>query len=284
MRLILCILAAVLCLLLLPGCDLEDMGLRWRATEEVRQSAQVGADLTAALAATGSPPGSAAIRQAANAARVSATYTGPPTQPIDIMDLLTPDTTKAFLVLTAQKDALATRDRVHRRTKTVLSERIAALAGDLAGKAQVSADVVVPQLAALVEVAALGNIIENEIKVPADPGVSESEAAARDALDTALNEAQAAKLAQAARVPTKMEVAEKAVDTGLGLAEKFGLDELLYTGLGALGLGGTAVILRQRSTNKKATQAAADATAQAKAALDVAAAATKNGNGNGSAA
>ena len=267
------LLAGVLAALLMaaPGCDATLPGFRFAATEEQQQTAQVAADLAAALAPTGAPPGSAALRQAAAGARVASAYAGVPDHPIDIMDLLTPDTTQAWEVKSAQNTALATRDRVQKK----LALAVAAAANNIQEavvdqqKGTVNADAIVPQLDALVTILAVGQELVNEIVVPNSPSLTPEQAQLQSAL-TALMQGSREKATAQGKRPVKVgEVVNAAVDQGVGVLDELGLTELVGGLLGTAGLGGLAVWLKGRSKIKQAEAVAAAAT---------------NGHGNGGAA
>ncbi|HUX17169.1 MAG TPA: hypothetical protein VMW52_11900 [Phycisphaerae bacterium] len=262
MKRIIVFLAFAAALLLLPGC-LEDIGIRWMPSEEIRQSAQAGADLSAVLAHTGTPPGSVAARQAAALTRTASTYAGPPSQPIDLTDLLTKDTTDAWRTTQEQKTALATRDRVRRRTTDLARSQMETLAAHVAGlgKPTVNADRIVPELCALAQTLAIADAITEEIVIPPDPSLSPEQAATQKALEAKVAAYREIANKQGARPPTVSEVAERVGDKVMDTAEGLGLDTFLYAGLSAIGLGGVGVAVQQRRAKKKAEQAAADAQA-----------------------
>ena len=258
------LLAGVLAALLMaaPGCDATLPGFRFAATEEQQQAAQAGADLAGVLAVTGTPPGTPAARQAALMTRTAATYAGPPSKPIDLLSLLTPDVTEAWKTTEAQKSALATRDRVHKKTTDLLAVMLADIAAVAAepGKGMVNADAIVPMLQASVKTLAIAEAITDEIQVPPDVGVSPEQAAARDVLVQALSVLNTAAAAQATRRPTAGEVATVAIDQGVGVLDELGLTEIVGGLLGTAGLGGLAVWLKGRSKVKQAEAVAAAAT------------------------
>jgi len=248
------VVVAAVCVLTFSGC-LEFEGIRWAPSEPVRQSAQIGSDLSAALAATGAPPGSPALRSLAKSSAVGAAYAGSPSEPVDITALLDPETTDAFGTLRSQKAALAARDNIRRQTWDLLAGEVADLAESVAGKAQVAGDWIVPRLHALVIAVKIGETVADGVPVPADPGTDPAAAAARDALEAAAARLAAAAQSRAARPPKGTEIVQHVVAKTDETAATIGdlIDTYWPGGLAALGgAGGVFYAARKRRDAKAA--------------------------------
>ena len=253
------VLAALLAssLACLAGCGGVLPGFRFAAAEEQKQTAQVGADLAGVAATAGLPPQSLAAARLAQAARAGSAYAGPPSEPIDVADLVPPAVTRAWDLMERRAEAFETRAGVLDRTAELTAEALAGLAADIEGCAKVDADRVVFRAAAIVQGQALGAELAGAIPVPDPLGLSPEESARMARLDAALKKIQTTAAAQAARRPTTAEVVDAAEDQALDVADRiFGaLDDYGLSGLlGATGLGGVALAVRSHKQKKKAAE------------------------------
>ncbi|HUU09040.1 MAG TPA: hypothetical protein VM431_00700 [Phycisphaerae bacterium] len=268
----------LLCAALLAGCGGVLPGFRYAPSEPQRQVAQAGADLAQVAAASGLPPGSPAVRQMAGAARASAAYAGPPSEPVDISDLVPPAVTNAWNLMERRAEALELKGDVLERTADVASEALADLATDIDGQAKVDGDRVVFRSEAIVQAQKMGAAIADAIPIPGLDDMSPEEAKRMQRIDAALKKVQAAASAQAARRPTTAEVVEAAEGQALDTIDRV-VDVLEDYGLLALipGAAGMALYVKKRREALKAAEDAKFARTretEAKAAADKAAAET----------
>jgi len=268
----------LLCAALLAGCGGVLPGFRYAPSEPQRQVAQAGADLAQVAAASGLPPGSPAVRQMAGAARASAAYAGPPSEPVDISDLVPPAVTNAWNLMERRAEALELKGDVLERTADVASEALADLATDINGQAKVDGDRVVFRSEAIVQAQKMGAAIADAIPIPGLDDMSPEEAKRMQRIDAALKKVQAAASAQAARRPTTAEVVEAAEGQALDTIDRV-VDVLEDYGLLALipGAAGMALYVKKRREALKAAEDAKFARTretEAKAAADKAAAET----------
>jgi hypothetical protein len=250
----------VLALSILPGCGGVLPGFRMAPAEEQKQTAQVGADLAGVAATSGLPPRSAAAAQMAQAARAGSAYAGPPSEPVDVSDLVPPAITRAWDLMERRAEALGTRADVLDRTAEVTAEGLAALATDIEGQAKVNADRVVFRAAAIVQGQKIGAELADAIPLPDPLDMTPEEAARLKRLDAALDKLQATAAAQAARRPTAGEVVEAAEGQALDTLDRVG-QALEDYGLLALipGAGGVLYAVRKRKVARGAQEAEAKA-------------------------
>ena len=247
----------LLCAALLAGCGGVLPGFRYAPSEPQRQVAQAGADLAQVAAASGLPPGSPAVRQMAGAARASAAYAGPPSEPVDISDLVPPAVTNAWNLMERRAEALELKGDVLERTADVASEALADLATDIDGQAKVDGDRVVFRSEAIVQAQKMGAAIADAIPIPGLDDMSPEEAKRMQRIDAALKKVQAAASAQAARRPTTAEVVDAAEGQALDVADRiFGaLEDYGLMGLlGGTGLGGIVLAVRKRKQARLAVE------------------------------
>ena len=261
------LLALIAISLTVAGCDFPLEGLRWAPSEQIRQNAQVAADLAGPLAVTGSPPGSSAARKLAAAARTQTTYTGAPTEPIDITALLDQRTTGLWGTRQRQVETLALKDRLADRTEGVLAERLTDLAESVQGKAKVDAGEIVHRVQALVDAAHMGRAIRAEIRVPRDPEIGPAAAAALAEMEALVDRTRKAADAQAARRPTAGEVVEKTLDAADSTLDRVGgiLETYWPAALALPGVGGLVYGARKRRQERDAKQAVVAAKEEAAA-------------------
>jgi hypothetical protein len=243
------------------GCTMTLPGIRWEPTEQQRQSAQAGADLAGIAATAGLPPATAASRQLAAAARASASYAGPPSQPLDISDLVPPAIANAWNNLKAQTAAWKLKEAVQARAAESASGLMARVLDDVKGKAQIGVDRVVHRLAALAEYLRLAEDLAAQVPVPPDAAVSAAEQERLDRLDATLKKIAAAADAQANRRPTMGDVADKAMEAADSTLDKIAgfLEAYWPAALAIPGVGGLVYGARKRRQQKDAAAEAADA-------------------------
>jgi len=246
------------------GCGGVLPGFRFAPTEPQKQIAQVSADLAQVAATTGLPPQSAAAARMVQSARVGAAYAGPPSEPVDVSDLLPPAVTRAWELMERRAEALGLKGDVLERTADITSEALAALAADIEGHAKVDTDRVVFRGEAIVQAQKMGAEIADVIPVPGLDVLSPEEAERMKRLEAALGKIQKVADAQAARRPTTAEVVEAAEGQALDTVDRV-VTALEDYGLLALipGAAGVALAVRKRKQARLAGEDADEARAEA---------------------
>jgi len=246
--------------LAIAGCNGPAPGLRFAPGEEIKQNAQVAADLCAVAAAKGLPPGSAAVVRMAQAARTQATYTGSPREPIDTADLTPPGIAGAWRTRDEQVERMKLREAIYGKVAVVVGRGLAELATDVQNKSKIAAGEIIHRIEAMTWLARAGAEIAAAVRVPDDEALSEGEKARLAALDALVRKIGEAAAAQAARKPTAREVAEKTaaeadnwIDLAGGFLGDYGLLALIP------GAGGVVYGARKR---KEARRRQADAEQQ----------------------
>jgi len=250
------LLAAVFQVLTSGGCDMQMGALRWAPSEQQKQSAQIGADLTTGLAATGARPESPAAIRAARAARAAATYTGPPDQPVNVEDLLLPER-RAWPILEARAAAWKLKEKLQSRAGRVAGAALTELSESVQDAPQVAADAVIHRVRAIVDLWRMTEDVASEIDLPRERPLSAAEQARLDELKKLTDRVTAAADAQGARRPTAGEVSEQLreqVGKVQTEAEKWiaTVKDSAPWALSALGLGGGAYALKKRKDAKAA--------------------------------
>ncbi len=250
------LVVVLVALLILAGCGGVLPGFRMAPAEEQKQTAQVGADLAGVAATSGLPPRSAAAAQMAHAARAGSAYAGPPSEPVDVSDLVPPAVTRAWDLMERRAEALGIRADVLDRTAEMTAEGLADLAADIEGQAKVNADRVVFRAAAIVQGQKIGAELADAIPLPDPLDMTPEEAARLKRLDAALDKLQVTAAAQAARRPTTGEVVEAAEGQALDTLDRVGQ---VLEDYGLLGLvPGAAGVLYAVRKRKQAKDSRAD--------------------------
>jgi len=219
---------------ILTGCAAPLPGFRFAPGEQQKQLAQAGAELAAVASTSGLPPGSAATRRLADAARTSAAFAGYPSEPVNIEDLVPPSVANAWTASKRKAEAMSLKSAIHAKASEVTTAAMANLLTGIEQKAQVATDGLIARVQAIVDVARMSEQIAEAVPVPGADGISPAEAARLAAINDTLKRVNAAAAAQAARRPTVAEVADKAVQTtdtvigGIGdLLDNYGLLALI---------------------------------------------------------
>ncbi len=253
---------------LASGCNAPMPGFRFAPSEEQKQTAQVSTDLASVANQAGLPPGSTAAHRMSGAARATATYTGYPTEPINIEDLVPAAVTNAWGNLEKSAEAWRLKREIRAKTSEVVAARLAELAEAIKDKATVSAAELIYLVRSVVETHKMGLEIAEAIPIP-DEQMTDAERALMTAAAKLTKQATAAAQAQASRRPTVSEVVDKSLDQADSTIDKIG-GILESYGLLALipGAGGVVYAARKRKQQKQAIAERDTAQADAKIALN----------------
>jgi hypothetical protein len=256
------------------GCsDMIIAGLRFAPNEEQKQTAQAADSLAGSLVATGARPGSPAAVALAKMTRPAAVYAGPPKVSIDTSPLAIVEAGQ-WRYKDDQIAAEKLRGDLRAKTVAIVSERLAGLV-EAIGESTAKASAFFDRIAAIAEVAEMGDSLAGSIPDPQSPDETRSPEIDRLAkvLSKAAETIAAAANKQATARPDAGTTADKLLDAadktigkttevvqrGVGIFEKHSTEIMSLLSVFGLGAGGYAI--KKRKDANRATKERDDAVA-----------------------
>ncbi len=239
----------------LTGCDMQISGLRRAPTEEQKQSAQASDDLGKGGAWVGFPPGSAAATILAKSTTPARAYAGEPKHPVDVGPLIA----AAAGTWEAKQQQIAAwklKKDLYARAGEITAAAMADLAELVRTKKKINSAEIVQRVGAIVGFSKMTAEFTQEIPVPGDKQISDSDQAVVDAITAQTDRINAIAGDISTDRVTAGEVSEK-LREGIVEAQSEAQEWITlakeYTPwvLGVLGLGGVGYAAKKGKQSRK---------------------------------
>lgn len=250
--------------LALGGCGAQIEGLRFAPDETQKQAAQASRDLAVVAATTGLPPRSPAARRMAESAGTATAYVGTPSKPVNLEDLIPAGVSDAWATIQERAKMIELRQRVQARASDIQTRQLADLVTTVKARATVSSRDVLSKLDAIARFVAMSKEMADVVPVPAEPSITDAEAARMTRLDEAIRQINEAASTAATARPTAGDVADVAIsqiqqtsDKARQVAGSIGqvlTDWGIPIGGILAGIGGGGVLAWRKNSQAKAAQ------------------------------